>query len=164
MNPLAVGDIVDAVVTRLEPYGAWVEADGRTGLIRIPEISWSRISHPKDVLAVGQGVRAVVLQVGGADGFNGSIRAVHPERDPWFDPTVFAAGAEFDAPVVRVMEYGYFLELRPDVWGLLRRECWAGAFTVGDRLRVRVVSSDTQTRKVEVEPVATPGAGSGVIP
>ncbi len=163
MNPLTVGDIVGAVVTRLEPYGAWVEADGRAGLIRIPEVSWSRISHPKDVLAVGQGVRAVVVQVGGADGFNGSIKAVHPEHDPWFDPTAFAVGTEVDASVARVMEYGDFLELRPDVWGLLRRGRRTGPLAVGDRLRVRVEASDPETRKIEVGVVDAPEAAGGVV-
>jgi small subunit ribosomal protein S1 len=163
MTPLTVGDVVEAVVTRLENYGAWVEADGRPGLVRIPEISWSRISHPADVLAVGQRVRVTVVQVGGRDGFNGSIKHVHPERDPWFDPAVFAVGTEFDAPVVRVMVYGYFLELRPEVWGLLRRERWVGTLAVGDRLRVRVESSDPRAQKVEVGVVGPPAAGSGVV-
>lgn len=157
MIPLTVGDVIEVVVTRLENYGAWVEADGRPGLIRIPEISWARISHPADVLAVGQRVRVTVLQVGGRDGFNGSIKVVHPERDPWFDPAAYAAGTEFDAPVVRVVEYGYFLELRPEVWGLLRRGRRAEALAVGDRLRVRVEASDPLTRKVELVAVAPPG-------
>ena len=99
MNPLTAGDVVEVVVTRLEPYGAWVEADGRPGLIRIPEIGWSPISHPRDVLAVGQRVRAVVLQVGGADGFNGSIRAARPERAARrADPSAFAVGAGVRRP------------------------------------------------------------------
>ena len=67
------------------------------------------------------------------------------------------AGAEFDAPVVRVMTYGDFLELRPEVWGLLMRGHAPAALAVGDRLRVRVVSSDPVTRKVEVVPAAAPG-------
>jgi small subunit ribosomal protein S1 len=163
VDPLTVGDIVEAVVTRLEPYGAWVEADGWKGLIRIPEISWSRISHPRDALAPGQRVRAVVLQVGGPDGFNGSIKSVHPERDPWSDPTVFAAGTTFDAPVVRVVDYGCFVELRPDVWGLLRRERWPGPLAAGDRLRVRVESSDPLARKVEVGVAPPAGTARGVV-
>jgi small subunit ribosomal protein S1 len=80
VQPLTVGDVVEAVVTRLEHYGAWVEADGRRGLVRIPEISWARISHPKDVLTVGQRVAVKVLQLGGPDGFNGSIRHADPDQ------------------------------------------------------------------------------------
>jgi small subunit ribosomal protein S1 len=78
VEPLTVGAVVDAVVTRLEHFGAWVDASGRRGLVRIPEITGARIAHPRDVLAVGQAVRVRVLQVGGPDGFNGSIRPIDP--------------------------------------------------------------------------------------
>ncbi len=132
-------------------------AAGRTGLVLIPEISWARIAHPGDVLAVGQTVPVKVLLVQPGGEFTASVKHVRPERDPWFDPSAFAPGAEFDAPVVRVMSYGDFLELRPEVWGLLKRGHAPRPLAVGDRLRVRVVSSDAVTRRVEVVPAAAPG-------
>lgn len=150
MEPVVVGEVVEAVVTRLEPYGAWIECGGRPGLVTIPEVSWSRIRHPGDVLAVGQAVRVKVLLAPTDHPFSASVRATRPDLNPWVDPTVFAAGTEFTAPVVRVLEYGCFVELRPDVWGLLKRGDSGNQPAVGEVLRVRVTHSDPTTRKVEV--------------
>jgi len=152
MDPLTVGAIVEATVTRLEQYGAWIDSGGRTGLVEIPEVSWSRISHPSDALAIGQRVRVKVLVVREDGQFSASIRAVHPERDPWHDPTLFAVGTVFVGPVVGVLGYGCFVELRPEVWGLLRRGRWS-SLAVGDRVQVRVESVDVDSRKIEVSPI-----------
>jgi ribosomal protein S1 len=140
----------DVVVTRLEQYGAWIECGGKPGLVTIPEVSWSRIGHPADVLAVGQHLPVKILNVRDDGQFTASVRAVHPEQDPWYNPAVFAVGSEFVGPVVRVLDYGCFVELRPEVWGLLRRKNWPGPVAAGDQLRVRVESVDAAARKVEV--------------
>jgi len=150
MELLTVGTIVEASVTRLEPYGAWIDCDGRAGLVTIPEVSWSRIGHPGDVLSVGQRVCVEVLVAAAGLPFSASIRAVHPECDPWHEPALFATGAEFKGPVVQVLRYGCFVELRPEVWGLLRRERWSGPLAVGDRVRVRIENADADARKIEV--------------
>jgi ribosomal protein S1 len=76
-----------------------------------------------------------------------------PEDDPWRDPWEFAVGKEFLSPVVRVMSYGYFVELKPGVWALLRPERVAGRLAAGDEVRVRVESVDAADRKVEVSQV-----------
>ena len=150
MEPLAVGAIVEVVVTRLEPYGAWLDYDGQIGLVRIPDISRKRIGHPADVLVVGQLVRVKILVAPTQNEFSASLRAVHPEDDPWYDPSRFAVGTEFVGRVVRVLEYGCFVELRPEVWGSLRRERWVTPPSEGDAMRVRVESVDVAARKVEV--------------
>ena len=150
MEPLVAGQIIEAAVTRLEHYGAWIESGGQVGLIVIPDISWSRISHPSDVLTVGQRVTVKVLYVGADGKWRASLREVHPELNPWRDPSVFAVGQEFTGPVVLVTDYGCFVELRPEVWGLLRREHWPRTIEVGEQLQVRVVSMNAEDRKVEV--------------
>lgn len=147
---LIPGSIVESKVTRLEQYGAWVECNGQKGLVVIPEVSWSRIGHPGEVLSIGEYVPVKILAVQPDGRFSALLKAVHPELDPWRDPTVFAAGMEFVGPVVRILEYGCFVELKPDVWGLLRRQQWPGPLAAGDRLRVRVESVDPQSRKIEV--------------
>jgi small subunit ribosomal protein S1 len=150
MRELVPGQIVEATVTRLEQYGAWIDCAGRRGLVQIPEVSWRRISHPADALWVGQSLPVKVLIVREDGKFTASIRGVHPEQDPWYDPSLFAVGAQFTGRVVLVTEYGCFVELRPEVWGLLKREQWTKPLVVGDELRVCVKRSDPASRKVEV--------------
>jgi small subunit ribosomal protein S1 len=149
MEVISPGSLIDAVVERIEPYGAWIDHGGRRGLVVIPEVSWSRIRHPGDVLSVGQRVRVKVLAVA-EDQFSASIRAAHPELDPWRDPAEFSEGTAFVAPVVLETAYGCFVELRPEVWGLLRRENCPAGVRVGDRLRVKVESTDAVHRKIDV--------------
>jgi ribosomal protein S1 len=98
MEVLSPGAIIDAVVERIEPYGAWIDHEGRRGLVGIPEVSWSRIGHPGEALSVGQRIRVKVLAV--AEGqFSASIRAARPELDPWRDPAEFSKGTAFVAPL-----------------------------------------------------------------
>jgi ribosomal protein S1 len=154
MEPVAAGNTLEATVTRLENYGAWIESGGRVGLILIPDISWSRIRHPSEALAVGQQVTVKILNVAKDGKFSASLREIHPELNPWRDPTVFAVGNVFTCPVVLVLEYGCFVELRPDVWGLLKREQWTRSMAVGNRVRVRVESLDADQQKIEVREIA----------
>jgi small subunit ribosomal protein S1 len=149
MEELSPGAIIDAVVERIEPYGAWIDHEGHRGLVTIPEVSWSRIRHPGEALSIGQRVRVKVLAVA-EDRFAASIRAAHPELDPWRDPAEFSEGTAFVAPVILETAYGCFVELRPDVRGLLSREKCRGEVRVGDRLRVTVESIDVERRRIEV--------------
>ena len=150
MAVLVIGEIIDVIVTRLEQYGAWIDYQGHSGLVTIPEVSWSRIGHPGEVLSIGQVVQVKVLVAAPSAEFSASVRAVRPEQNPWYDPTRFAVGNEFDGSVVRVLGYGCFIELRPDVWGLLKRESWPRELAVGDVVSVRVIRSEPESRKVEV--------------
>jgi small subunit ribosomal protein S1 len=154
MEPVAAGNTLEATVTRLENYGAWIESGGRVGLILIPEISWSRIRHPSEALSVGQQVTVKILNVAKDGKFSASLREMHPELNPWRDPTVFAVGNEFTGPVVMVLEYGCFVELQPEVWGLLKREPWRRPLAVGNRVCVRVESLNADQQKIEVREIA----------
>ena len=150
MDRCEVGEVVEAIVTRLEPYGAWIEFNGQKGLVTIPEISWAPIEHPRVVLSVGQDIRVKILWVPADKPFSASIKAVSPELDPWRDPNRFAVGTEFTSPVVRILDYGVFLELLPSVWGLLRRGQWSGPVHIGDTFHVRVESVNTEKQQIEL--------------
>ena len=81
-----VGDVCDGVVTRLEQFGMFVDVDGVPGLLRIPELTWDRISHPSDVASIGDTVRFQILQVNDPDDrphehFNGSMKVLLPKPD-----------------------------------------------------------------------------------
>ena len=145
------GDVLAVVVERLENYGAWIAVGEHRGLIRIPEISWRRISHPSEALSVGQVVRVRVLHVDTRDNtFTASLRVLYPEEDPWRDPSVFAVGNEFTGVVVRVLEYGAFVELFEGERGLIRAEAGKLLPEPGQRVRVRVVAVDVESRQVEL--------------
>jgi small subunit ribosomal protein S1 len=149
-DSLTAGQIIEVTVTRLEHYGAFCDFEGRTGLITLPEISWSITRHPGDRLTVGERLKVKVIMAPPGREFSASIRQVHPERDPWIDPSRFRVGSIHEGKVTQVLDYGYFIELYPDVRGLLKKENWPRPMQVGEQAKVQVISMDARLRKIEV--------------
>lgn len=119
---LAVGQELEGRVTRLEPFGAFVDLGGIEGLVHVSELSHSRIAHARDVVAVGDTVKVRVLKVEGADErrprVSLSLRATTP--DPWADAAgKFSAGMRVSGVVVRLADFGAFVNLAPGVDGLV---------------------------------------------
>lgn len=149
-DSLTAGQIIEVTVTRLEHYGAFCDFEGRTGLITLPEISWSITRNPADRLTVGERLKVKVIMAPPGREFSASIRQVHPELDPWIDPARFRIGSIHEGKVMQVLDYGCFIELYPDVRGLLKKENWPHPMQVGEQAKVQVISVDARLRKIEV--------------
>jgi small subunit ribosomal protein S1 len=116
------GAIFDGVVTRLQPFGAFVDIGGIDGLVHVSEMSFDRIDHPSKVLRRGEKVRVRVMGISpGKDGkerIRLSIKALM--EDPW--TTIdrhFHEGDIITGMVTRVTDFGAFVKLMPGIEGLL---------------------------------------------
>ena len=110
------GDIIDAKVTHLEQFGAFVDIGcGIISLIPIDMISISRISHPKDRFYVGQNIKAIVKSID-----ENRISLTHKELLGTWEENVasFEAGETVSGIIRSVEEYGIFVELTPNLAGL----------------------------------------------
>lgn len=119
---LAPGQDLEGTVTRLEPFGAFVDLGGLDGLVHVSEVSHARVAHPREVVAVGDRVQVRVLKVEpGRDGRARvalSLKAAAP--DPWHDAVrAFPPGARVSGVVVRLADFGAFVNLAPGVDGLV---------------------------------------------
>ena len=117
VSKLAPGDVIDARVTHLEPFGSFVDIGcGISSLIPIDLISVSRISHPRDRFKVGQDIRAVVKTVEA----DGRVCLTHKELlGTWEENAARFTPGETVAGIVRSIEsYGIFVELAPNLAGL----------------------------------------------
>lgn len=117
ISTLVPGQVIDARVTHLEPFGCFVDIGcGIPSLIPIDAISVSRISHPSDRFTIGQDIKAVVK---GTDQ-NGRINLSHKELlGTWDENAALFRPGETVAGVVRSVEdYGVFVELTPNLAGL----------------------------------------------
>ena len=115
---LSPGDIIDARVTHLEPFGAFVDIGcGIVSLIPIDLISVSRISHPHDRFYIGQDIRVIVKYV---DAFSGRVCLSHKELlGTWEENAALFGSGETVAGIIRSVEsYGIFIELTPNLAGL----------------------------------------------
>lgn len=113
---LSSGDVINAKVTHLEQFGAFVDIGcGMPSLIPIDAISVSRISHPSDRFIIGQSIKAIVKS-----NENGRICLTHKELlGTWLEnASDFEAGETVSGIVRSVEEYGIFVELAPNLAGL----------------------------------------------
>lgn len=105
------GDVLEGTVRRLTDYGAFIDLGGIDGLLHISEMSWMRISHPKEVLKEGQELKVMVLRL---DETNGKIslglRQVLP--DPWkLIKENYKIGQRVACEIGRLVQTGAFIKL-----------------------------------------------------
>jgi len=121
---LVLGDEMEGRVTKLMPFGAFVElTPGVEGLIHISELGWSRVENPSDVLKVGDTVKVKVLGVGSdekSDQMKISLSIKQTLEDPW--ETVkdrFKEGDVVEGKVTRCAPFGAFVEIEAGIEGLV---------------------------------------------
>lgn len=117
INHLMPGDVIDAVVTHLDSFGAFCDIGcGVIALLPIDAISVSRISHPKDRFFAGQKIKAAVKSISA----DGRITLTHKELlGTWEENVAAITSGQTVSGVVRSIEdYGIFIELAPNLAGL----------------------------------------------
>ncbi|HZK21162.1 MAG TPA: S1 RNA-binding domain-containing protein [Oscillospiraceae bacterium] len=143
---LAPGDIIDAVVTHLENFGAFCDIGcGVTSLLPIDSISISRIPHPSARLAVGDKIRAIVKNF---DEKN-RITLSHKELlGTWTENAeMFEVGETVSGIVRSIEDYGIFVELTPNLAGLAETEDNVSA---GDTVSVYIKSIIPEKIKIKL--------------
>jgi ribosomal protein S1 len=169
---LAVGDKVKGTVMRVETFGAFVDIGGVEGLVHVSQISRRRIENAADVLKPGQSVDAEVVKIEeGGRRIGLSMKALEP--DPWAEAAAkYTADSVYPGKVVRVAEFGAFVELEPGVDGLVHVSQINGGGgervrNVGDKLPVgkvvdvRVVAVDSRARRISLSCLDSHGAVLG---
>jgi small subunit ribosomal protein S1 len=158
-STLSAGDVMEGRVTRLMPFGAFVDLGGAEGLIHVSELGWSRNTKPEDVLAEGQDVTVKVLDVDWEkDRISLSLR--HAQGDPWDaflqNPT-FGEGHHCTGTVTHIAQFGAFVEIQPGIEGLVhisrlgagrRVNSPAEVVDVGDTVEVSILDIDPEKRRI----------------
>ena len=147
LNTRIAGDIIDARVTHLEPFGCFVDIGcGIASLLPIDAISVSRIAHPADRFRVGEEIRVVVR---GRDD-KGRITLTHRELlGTWLEnASLFAPGDTVQGIVRGIQDYGAFIELTPNLSGLTDRR---DDLHEGDAVSVNIRSLRPERMKVKLQ-------------
>lgn len=165
---LVAGAVLQGTVTSIADFGAFVDLGGVQGLVPASEISHSRVARPADRLRVGDAVTVKVLTVDAARGrVSLSLKAL--EGDPWAAvPRELRERQVVRGRVVRMTDFGVFVELRPGVDGLLhlseiprsRHGDMKRAAETAAELVVLVTSVDLERRRVGLA-LAPEGATAG---
>ena len=159
ISGLRCGDIIDAKVTHMEQFGAFVDIGcGIPSLIPIDLISVSRISHPSDRFTVGQNIKAVVKTID-----NGKITLSHKELlGTWQqNADLFGIGETVTGVVRSIESYGIFVELRPNLAGLaeLKPDIPVGSKVsvyikaiIPEKMKIKLIIVDTFTNDKKEKP------------
>jgi small subunit ribosomal protein S1 len=153
------GTIVTARVTSLTNYGAFVEIEpGIDGLIHISDLSWTKkYNHPGECLQKGQEIKCVVLELD-EEKHRISLGVKQMTEDPWIRaiPEKYIPGQIVRGVVTKLTNFGVFVELEPDLEGLLhiselsdeKVDSPQDVVKIGDVLEVKILRVDTDARKI----------------
>jgi len=158
LDQIQVGDVKVGHIKSLSDFGAFVDIGGADGLVHLTEISWKHITHPQDVLKIGQEVKVEVINIDRERKRIGlSIR--RQEEDPW--TTVanrYAIGDLVQGTITKLAKFGAFARLvdDPEIEGLVHiTELSEGhvehprdVVKEGDVLTLRVVKIDPEQRRI----------------
>jgi len=151
--------IIEGTVRNLTNYGAFVEIEeGIDGLLHVSDMSWTKkISHPSEVLKKGDKVRCVVLSVD-QEKMRVALGTKQLTEDPWLHaiPSTYIPGQIVRGKVTKITNFGVFVELEPDLEGLLHVSELADhkvedphdEVKVGAEIEVKILRVDPQERKI----------------
>jgi small subunit ribosomal protein S1 len=159
LSILQEGLVLPGVVKNITEYGAFIDLGGIDGLLHITDMSWGRISHPSEMVQVGDKLEVIVLHF---DRETGRVSLGHKQKgpDPW--ETVeqrFPAGSRHRGKVVSLTNYGAFVELEKGVEGLVHvsEMSWtrrvrhpSKLVNVGDEVEVIVLEVNRAQKRISL--------------
>ncbi|MBK9120121.1 MAG: 30S ribosomal protein S1 [Phycisphaerales bacterium] len=153
------GTVVEGMVRNLTNYGAFVEIEeGIDGLLHVSDMSWTKkVSHPSEVVKKSDRVRCVVLSVD-QEKMRIGLGLKQMTEDPWLRavPDRYQPGMVVRGKVTKITNFGVFVELEPELEGLLhvseladhKVENPQDEVQIGDEVDVKILRVDTLERKI----------------
>ncbi len=157
-NDIEVGKHYTGTVKSLTSYGAFVDIGGVDGMVHISELSWSRIKHPSEVVAVGDTVDVYVIKAD-AEKKKISLGMKNPNENPWETfMSKYQVGDVAEVKIVKLMSFGAFAEVVPGVDGLIhisqiadhRVEKPEDELAEGQMVEVKITEVNPETKKISL--------------
>jgi small subunit ribosomal protein S1 len=158
MAQLAEGQVHEGTVRSLQDFGAFVDLGGVDGLLHISQLSWKRVKHPSEVLAVGQKVKVLIRKI---DPESGKISLAFRDltENPWQHAAIrYPVTSRVRGTVTRIMDFGAFVELEAGIEGLVHISEIAHnrVFRIrdflkeGDEIEVKVLAVDPEQQRMSL--------------
>ena len=158
LSRLSKGMRLKGTVSSIVDFGAFVDLGGIDGLVHISELSWSHVNHPSEVVKVGQEVEVQVLDVDlQRERISLGLKQTTP--DPWIKLVEnYPVGSIQDGKVTKTVPFGAFVELGPNVEGLVHISEMANKHIdtptqvvhAGDEVKVKVMDVNTERRRISL--------------
>lgn len=159
LSTLKVGQSVHGKVKNITDFGVFIDLGNLDGLLHITDMSWGRVSHPSDLVKLGDEIDVVVIAIDQVKQ-KISLGLKQKSNDPW--ATVderYSIGNQVRGRVVNILPYGAFVELEPGIEGLVHISelSWtkrvnhpSEILTVGMELDVVILSLDQEAKKISL--------------
>ncbi len=156
---LEAGQIRQGVVKNIVQYGAFIDLGGIDGLLHITDMAWGRVSHPSEVVQIGQTIEVKVLSI---DKDNGKISLGLKQKspDPWMEiDGKYPNGSQHRGKVVNLTEYGAFVKLEEGVEGLVHvsEMSWfkrikhpSAMVSIGQEVEIIILNVDRANKKISL--------------
>lgn len=153
---MAIGDSVKGQVTGIVDFGVFINVNGIEGLIHISEISWERVTNPKEYVKLGDEIESKIIDID-KDRLSLSIKQL--SEDPWTkEVEKFKKGDEIEGTVTRITPFGAFIQISPSVEALVHvSELGGGSavnpeniFKLNEKKDFRILEIDKDNRKISL--------------
>ena len=159
MEKLKVGDILEGTVKNITDFGAFIDLGGIDGLLHITDITWGRINHPSEKLAVGETIQVKIIDYD-PETVRVSLGLKQLQSEPWDGiEEKYPINSTVKGKVVNMMKYGAFVELEEGVEGLVHvsEMSWTrhikhptDLFKIGDTLEAKVLTVESDEKKISL--------------
>ncbi len=160
LSNLNEGDVVEGIVKNLTDYGAFIDMGGTDGLLHITDMAWKRVSHPSEMLQIGDTIEVKVLKFD-RERFRVSLGMKQLTEDPWQSiQEKYPPGTVIQtAKVANITDYGAFVALENAIDGLVHTSelDWTNrnihpnkVLHVGQEVPVKVLEVDIERRRISL--------------
>ncbi|MFH1314647.1 MAG: 30S ribosomal protein S1 [Candidatus Eisenbacteria bacterium] len=156
---LKKGEIREGIVKNITDFGAFIDLGGIDGLLHITDLAWGRVSHPSEMLAIGDKTKVMVLDFElERERISLGLKQLTPY--PWEDiETKYPVASKIRGKVVSITDYGAFIELEKGVEGLIHKSemSWtkhvkhpSKVVAIGDMIEAVVLKIDKENEKISL--------------
>lgn len=159
LETLSEGQIIQGIVKNITNYGVFIDIGGVDGLLHITDMTWGRVAHPSEMVRIGDNIAVKVLSFD-KNNEKISLGLKQLQANPWdqISPDI-VAGNKTKGKISSITDYGLFIEVAPEVEGLVHISeiSWTDRITdlnrlykVGEVIEVLVVSLDKENRRMSL--------------
>ncbi|MBU4305541.1 MAG: 30S ribosomal protein S1 [Candidatus Omnitrophica bacterium] len=159
LKEIAVGQIRSGMVKNIADFGVFIDLGGVDGLLHITDMSWGRISHPSEMVAIGDAIEVKILDID-KENMKISLGLKQKTSSPWTGiGERYPVGSKLKGKVVNIVPYGAFIELEKGVEGLIHISefSWtrrinhpSEVLAIGDIVEAVVLTLDVDNQKIAV--------------
>jgi small subunit ribosomal protein S1 len=159
LGTIEKGSLVKGTVKNLTDFGAFIDLDGLDGLLHITDMSWGRLSHPSEMLKIGQEIEVTVLEID-REKERVSLGLKQASDNPWEKiAEKYPVGLKVKGKVTSLVPYGSFVELEPGIEGLVHVSelSWtkriarpSDVLSIGQEIEAQVIEVSKEDQKLSL--------------